>query len=383
MDKLDFLCFSCDKYHLKTLDAALKDYFGTSASYTYFQKTELFLYFLSVNKTLIPRLIILDTSGSDLPITEFFACINQNLPYSVKIVISEERQLPKILEKLDSVESMFFLKHPWTKSDLHFKLKLAEKELYRLGNKLVNPPLMFDQKLDDKLQELIDANIAKDRIMSVLAHDLKSPFAALIGLSEILTDNWEELDEKVKYNLVNDIRKTSINTFKLLEDILKWSKSQREKIELCIEEINIRGLVESTIQLAEFNAAPKGIKMENKIDQDLRINADENMIGSVLRNLISNAVKHTPTGGYVEISAREDKDVCVFCVADNGVGIDKPHLLEAFRQGSAKEIIGNTKSFKGMGLILCKDFVERNGGQIWLETQKNVGSKFYFTVPRA
>lgn len=115
----------------------------------------------------------------------------------------------------------------------------------------------------------------------------------------------------------------------------------------------------------------------------MKISADQNMIASVLRNLISNAVKYTPAGGYVKISAQEHNNVCVLCVADNGIGIDKPHLLEAFKQGNAKDLKVNTKSFKGMGLILCKDFVEKNGGEIWLETKKNVGSKFYFTVPCA
>ncbi len=383
MDPFDVLCFSRNNDYLKILDVTLKDYFGTSANISYFQKTELLLYFLSVDKSLLPMLIILDASGSEGPAPDFFVSINQNFPYSLKIVIIEDHQLLQFLEKLDSLESMLFLKHPWKKTDLHFTLKLAEKEMYHTSNKLLRPPLIFDKQLDDKLQELIDTNITKDRIMSVLAHDLKSPFSALMGLSEMMTDNWEDLGDNKKYELVNDIRKTSVTTYKLLEDILKWSKSQREKLELCIEEINIHRLVESTIQLADFNANPKGIKVENKVDQHLKINADENMIASVLRNLVSNAVKYTPPGGYVKISAQEDKDFCLVCVADNGIGIDKPHLLEAFKQGNAKDVKMNTKSFRGMGLILCKDFVEKNGGQIWLETKINVGSKFYFTVPCA
>ena len=383
MDELELLCFSHNKDYLETLNNALKGFFQSSATITCFHQTELFLYFLSTNKSLLPHIVVINVCGSDLPGEEIFACIKVNLPHSVKIVIIEDHKLSEILEKLDTIESTLFLKKNRLETDLHLILKLAEKELYRANDKQMHPPLMFDRMLDDKLQELIDANITKDRIMSVVAHDLKSPFNALMGISEMLIDNWKELEDNKKYELVNDIRKTSVVTYKLLEDILKWSKSQREKLEVCIEEINIHRLVESTIRLAEFNAVPKGVRVINKVDGNLKINADENMIASVLRNLLSNAVKYTPAGGYVKVSAREDNDMCVFCVADNGIGIDKPHLLEVFKHGSAVDIKMNTSSFKGMGLILCKDFVEKNGGQIWLETKKNVGSKFYFTVPCA
>ncbi|MCA1759926.1 MAG: HAMP domain-containing histidine kinase, partial [Bacteroidales bacterium] len=139
--------------------------------------------------------------------------------------------------------------------------------------------------------------------------------------------------------------------------------------------------VDNTLKVAESNALVKGIKIQNKIDNNIKVHTDENMIATVFRNLISNAVKSTQSGGNINITAKEEKNFCIFCVADNGSGIDKPEILDLFNKGSQKKINENTCAFKGFGLIICKEFVEKNGGEIWLETQKGEGSKFYFTVP--
>jgi two-component system, sensor histidine kinase and response regulator len=280
-----------------------------------------------------------------------------------------------------------FLSKSWTVNELNIALKIASQTYSNLkpAVKKTRQNLSLNEKVEEKvnkrLQKLIDANLAKDSFLSIIAHDLKSPFNALIGISEILMNNWETLTDADKLELIRDIHNSSDDTYKLLESLLEWAKSQKEKMEVNVNEVRIHNVVDNTIKVAENNALVKGIEVENKIDDKLKVNTDENMIATVFRNLITNAVNYTQPGGKIDISAKEDKDFCVFCVADNGSGIDKPHILDIFNKGSKKKINGNIKAFKGLGLILCKDFVEKNGGEIWLETQKGKGSKFYFTVP--
>ena len=164
---------------------------------------------------------------------------------------------------------------------------------------------------------------------------------------------------------------------------MDWAKSQKEKLEISINEIKVRNLVNSSIEINEDCALPKGIKVLNRISESLKINADEHMIATVFRNLISNAVKFTRPGGSVLITAKENKKCFTFCVSDDGNGVDKPHIIDMFKNGDERNYMKNNNSaiHRGLGLLLCKDFVERSGGKIWLETQKGVGSKFFFTLP--
>ena len=174
--------------------------------------------------------------------------------------------------------------------------------------------------------------------------------------------------------------------------MLEWTKSQKEKLNASPKNINIQPVINSNIKIAKNNASPKKITIKNEINDEIRVVVDENMISTVFRNLISNAVKYTQPGGKINISASENKDNCTFCVADNGQGIDKPYILELFKPANLKtltdnRINGNGNGIKnginGLGLFFCKEFIEQNGGNIWLKTKKGIGSKFYFTVPLA
>lgn len=155
----------------------------------------------------------------------------------------------------------------------------------------------------------------------------------------------------------------------------------KEKLEVCVQEVNVRNLIDSTLKVTEKTASARGLIVENAVACEIVVNTDKNMIATVFRNLISNAVQYVPPGGKIEISAVKGDDYYTFCIEDNGAGIDQPHILELFKQSNRKRLNGNASAFKGLGLIICKDFVEKNGGQIWLETKKGNGCKFYFTIP--
>lgn len=389
MNKPAVVCFSDSKENLDSLVYELYNYYGSNIIHSTFQEKDSLLNSLNNNNLSIrnTKLFVINVNDSSSENISFIDRINQFCPTSIKLIIAENHLLSKNEKLLFNNGTLQFLSSPWNVNELLIALKLASQTYSKLKKttKKIRRDFNFNKKVEEKvnerLQKLIDSNSAKYSFLSIIAHDLKSPFNALIGLSEILKNDWESLSEKNKLELINDIHKTSDDTFKLLVSLLEWSKLQKEKLEVTINEVKIQNLVDNTLKVAESNALVKGIKIQNKIDNNIKVHTDENMIATVFRNLISNAVQSTQSGGNINITAKEEKNFCTFCVADNGSGIDKPEILDLFNKGSQKKINGNTCAFKGFGLIICKEFVEKNGGEIWLETQKGEGSKFYFTVP--
>lgn len=276
-----------------------------------------------------------------------------------------------------------YLVNPYSKDALEFavhSVQLLTQVAKRIEFQEKNEK-EIEEKVNESLQKLIDSNMAKDQFLSIIAHDLKSPFQALIGVADILMNDWDNMNDEHKLEFIGDIRRTSSDTHKLLSNLLEWAKVQKEKLRISIAEVNVRELVDCTMRISNNHARVKNIKVINDISSHLKIQTDENMMATVFRNLISNAVQYTQPGGNINITAFETHDGCTFCVADNGEGIEKSHILEYFKKGSRKKLNGNSSAFKGLGLLICKDFVEKNGGEIWLETEKGQGSKFFFTVP--
>jgi signal transduction histidine kinase len=389
MSKPTIVCFSHDEDNMDHLRCELNKYYGiTVDQYTFCEKESIInaikANYITNQET---KLFVIDLNDSTAETIDFINQVNISCPSSIKIIIADNHHLDQIQHLVNDNGNLQYLNRPWSTTVINYAFKLAfqsesDCETVQI---LSDEELLFNERVEEKvnerLQKLIDSNMAKDSFMSIIAHDLKSPFMALLGISEVLLNDWDDLPDETKLDLIKDLHKTSDDTYKLLLNLLEWAKLQKEKLEVSINEVLIHNLVDTSIKVNETNASVKGIKIQNKIDDKIKVNADEHMMATVFRNLISNAVKCTQPGGSINISAKEEKDFCTFCVSDNGSGIDKPHILEVFNRGNRKKLNGNAKAFKGLGLILCKDFVEKNGGQIWLETQKGEGSKFYFTVP--
>ncbi len=389
MTKPVITCFSRDNENLSYLIYEVHNYFGAVINQSIFREESSLLASLrnqnySNQKS---HLIIIDIDNSNVETIGFINSINKYSPDAVKLITAEKNHLDVIQRSTEKNDSILFLNKPFDSDEIKLSLEKARQIFSQIKaeDKTVVTELSFEEnvqeKVNQKLQILIDANLAKDSFLSIIAHDLKSPFVALQGISEILLNDWDSLSEKTKLELIGDLHKTSEDTYKMLETLLEWSKLQKEKLEVNIKEVSIHQVVASTLRVSENNASVKGIKITNKIDNNIKVHTDENMIATVFRNLISNAVQYTQPGGKINITAKEEKDFCTFCIADNGSGIDKPHILEFFNRSNRKKLNGNASAFKGLGLIICKDFVEKNGGQIWLETKKGFGSKFFFTVP--
>ncbi|MCD4790947.1 MAG: tetratricopeptide repeat protein [Bacteroidales bacterium] len=232
-------------------------------------------------------------------------------------------------------------------------------------------------------EKLREANAMKDKFFSIIAHDLKNPFNAIMGFSNLLYEAYDNIDEKQRKIFIKNICEASESTFKLLQNLLEWSRTQTENIDYNPEIIDISVLVNENITVLKSSAINKGIKVNTTVTYNTTAFADENMIKAVIRNLLSNAIKFAKPGGKIEITAENTDNTVEVCVADMGIGIEEKNLNKLFRIDDQFKTIGTAnEQGTGLGLILCKEFVERNTGKIWAESELGIGSKFKFTLPR-
>ncbi len=231
---------------------------------------------------------------------------------------------------------------------------------------------------------LHELNATKDKFFSIIAHDLKNPFSSLLGLLAMLVSEYDNLDKEEIKELLESLHKSSGITYALLENLLHWSRSQTGKYQMNPRILVLREAVENSFQLLKHHAESKGIRLENGIGEEVSVYADEHMLQTVFRNIISNAVKFTPRGGLVRAMAQKCNGMVEAEVRDTGVGIDEENIDKLFRidthhvgRGTADE------QGTGLGLILCKEFVRKNGGDIKVQSERGKGSAFIFSFPAA
>lgn len=249
---------------------------------------------------------------------------------------------------------------------------------------LIAVSIIYKMSLTRKVdsEKLIKINKMKDTLIRLIAHDLKTPFTVIFGYTDILRQDFNKLDDEEKLTYLDSIRRASYLSVQLLENLTMWSKSYADKLPINRTDINIGDAIKENIYLLEPTASNKNIKLSTDIGENITCYADENMIKTVLRNLITNAIKFTNEGGYVKISGEKIGREIKVIVEDNGIGIDetvKAALFNLDEFVSAEGTAGERGS--GFGLVLCKEFVEKNGGKIWVESEVGKGSKFMFTVP--
>ena len=237
------------------------------------------------------------------------------------------------------------------------------------------------QVLQEKTERLEELNSTKDKLFSVVAHDLKSPFNSILGLSEILLNDHGQNDPARSTDLVRYIHTSAKNTLILTENLLNWAKSQTGQMQFEPEPIHLKEVLDEVTGIVDASAKYKNVDVGYGAMPGIEMHADRNMIKSVLYNLISNALKFSYEKGTVKISAEARTDLVQVAVSDQGVGMDEQTKRKLFQidSGSAKGTANEEGS--GLGLILCKEFVEKHGGEIWVDSALGEGSRFYFTIP--
>jgi signal transduction histidine kinase len=237
-------------------------------------------------------------------------------------------------------------------------------------------------KIEKQKRELEELNATKDKFFTIIAHDLKNPFNTVIGLAELLVERINTYDNNKIKEFVTQIHRFSTNAYNLLEDLLQWAKSQTGRMEINPEKVDIYELAVENKAMFENKAAKKGVKIVVDIPMDTYANVDRNMISTVIRNLVSNAVKFTNNGDKITISSEHVNNAIHINITDTGIGIPDKNLDKIFRIDSNLSTQGTAdEAGTGLGLIISKEFVEKNGGTIHVESAEGKGSKFTFTVP--
>lgn len=271
-----------------------------------------------------------------------------------------------------------------TKSDEIIEVQTTQSPIYNSEGEIqkfviIDTDIRDLKKYEYELQKVV---ATKDKFFSIVAHDLKNPFNSLLGAASLLINKKDKLDEDRIHYFHHNIYKVAKQGYDLLENLLEWARSQTGRIALKPEELNLSDLANEAIELLASNATNKEIKIENNINTEYTVVADRNTIKTAFRNLLSNAIKYTLPHGEVKIDAEIDGKYKKVSISDSGIGIPPKDLSKLFkvdvrysRRGTAEE------SGTGLGLILCKEFIEKNHGKIYVQSKEGEGSTFYFTLP--
>lgn len=240
----------------------------------------------------------------------------------------------------------------------------------------------LEKNVELKTAELKELNASKDKFFSIIAHDLKNPFTTIIGFSELLNEDlFSHNDEKIR-EYTKMIHTSAVQTFRLLENLLEWANSQRGNLPFDPAHINLRDLLKEELGMLNDMAVEKNIEIQNTVSENVTIFADKNMIKTILRNLISNAIKFTCRNGKVVVSSVLENGIAEISVADTGIGMTEDTIAKLFRIDANLSTRGTeNEKGTGLGLFLCKEFVERHGGKIWAESKNGKGSVFRFVIP--
>ncbi len=237
-------------------------------------------------------------------------------------------------------------------------------------------------KIQEQIRELSKLNEDKNKFMSILAHDLKSPFNSILGLLRLLSENIHYYDVAKTEKLINTVRNSSEHFFNLLESLLLWSRSQSGKMLFEPQRLDFMQICNEIIEEVRLNAEAKNIFVSLKEKAYVHVFADIEMLKTILRNLISNAIKFTQNGGKITISIKKQKKWAIIEVADNGIGVDPDKVQKLFNISSAFKTKGTAgESGTGLGLLICKELVEKHGGTIRAESELTKGTRFIFSLP--
>lgn len=241
-----------------------------------------------------------------------------------------------------------------------------------------------NSELTESRESLAASNATKDKFFSILAHDLRAPFNAFISVSDILANHSEKLTDSKKKSFTKSIYTSAIQINNLLENLLHWSRAQTNRINVSPEIIDVEDLVKDNLELLAIPIKKKDLEIVSNIPENTFALGDINLTSTVLRNLLSNGVKFNQEKGRLKIIVSSlHNDLLQISVQDTGIGISQEDIKKLFRIDVDTKYIGNsTAKGTGLGLVLCKEFAEKNGGTIWVESEEGVGSTFSFTVKK-
>jgi two-component system sensor histidine kinase/response regulator len=326
---------------------------------------------LAFVKKKLPDLILLDVMMPEMDGFEVCKQLKQDVATKdIPIIfLTAKNKIENIIEgfelgAVDYVTKPFNTKELIKRVNTHLELKTARDTI-------------FLQK-----EELRQANAAKDKFFSIISHDLNNLFNVLISFSSLLTIPNEHLSTNQKDNFLQHMLKASKKGHELLVNLLEWSRSQTGNIVSKPVTLNLQEIVADNIDLSSDHANIKDIELASSISDTTTVFADMNMLDTVIRNLLANAIKFTPENGRVEVISEEKDTEVEISISDTGVGISSQDIEKLFRVDISHSTIGTSEEKgTGLGLILCKEFIEKNNGTIWVESEVGKGTQFYIRLP--
>ncbi len=342
------------------------------------------------NETIEPKLIVLD----NLKVKE------NELAFEYSYIMNESKNLWLFcFSSIDYDDDNFARYYGWDIDITDRKTAIDSVKLFsdelnnaitdlRIVQEHLEEQMFYQNNLIDEIsstkEELEKSNIEKDKFFSIIAHDLRSPFSGFLGLTKMLDESIDFLETDELKELAKMLKDSASITYALLENLLEWSRIQRNVINFEPSETNLFFLISNVVQLQKANLDKKDISVNLNVDSSLVINVDQNMINTVLRNLLSNAVKFTPHNGVIHIIAIDEEFFVKMQIKDSGIGMPDKIKENLFNIGAKTSREGTDgESSSGLGLLLCKEYVEKHSGEIWVESEENKGSTFIFTLTKS
>ncbi|WP_192877708.1 MULTISPECIES: sensor histidine kinase [Arenibacter] len=236
--------------------------------------------------------------------------------------------------------------------------------------------------IEQDKRKLEALNLTQNKLFSIIAHDLRSPFINILGLSDLLVGNIKDSDDPESEKYTELINSTAKNTLSLLDNLLNWAKSQTGELGFSPEKIRLSKVILEILELKMSLAKAKNISLNYSPTEEIELHTDKNILGTILRNLISNAIKFTNLDGHIEVVAKVNQNQVEISISDNGVGMDKETIHKIFDLSANLTSRGTAnENGSGLGLVLCKEFVKKLDGHLWVESEEGKGSNFKFMLP--
>lgn len=349
-------------------------------------------------------LLICDHIMPDMKGDELLRRIHQQFPATLKIMLTGQADMQAVTNALNSADLYRYIAKPWEPTDLIMTVKEAlrrydqEQQLAEQNRLLrdLNQGLeeqvrdrtaeleVQKAELEQKNRQLRDVNASKDTFFSIIAHDLKNPFTSLLGYTDLILEQFDHYQPEELRADVEHLQASAKQVYALLKNLLAWARIQRGTMAYRPTTIDLAELIQTTIFMFAATAKQKSVKLKSDVHSPCLARGDYHMIDTVIRNLVSNALKFTPSGGRVMITAQAASDSVQVAVSDTGVGIPDTALADLFRIDRHHSTPGtHGEEGTGLGLILCRELIDKNQGTLRVESTVGTGTTFSVTLPSA
>lgn len=342
------------------------------------------------------KVILTDQRMPEMSGLELLQLVSEKYPFTKNIILTGFTDVGVVIDAINTGNVYRYLTKPWKKDELkiaidnalhifniEFQNRSLLDEIKLTNSKLEKYNEDLEQEVNIRTQKLLETIAIRDKFLDIIAHDIKQPVISFQGFVHLLASKYDTYDDIKRKKIISILHDSSDGLYNLIEDLLNWTKSRLDKIVFEPCDFNLSDIFMQTIEHLTSNIIDKKILIQSNISKGTIVFGDPEMIKIIIRNLLSNAIKFSHPGESIIINATTNETNVICSIEDNGIGIP-PKVREQLFDSSKIFSTRGTKGEKGtgLGLTLCKDFVNKNGGELWLESEEGKGSKFFFSLPK-